>query len=80
MLRYDAGSYLANLGYGKALYQFGEYKQAMEYFELSGDRAHYSEAYKEYRNEKLKKNIGLYFTSAFVVVVLSRVRYKVGYV
>lgn len=78
VLRYDAGSYLANLGYGKALYQFGEYKQAMEYFELSGDRAHYSEAYKEYRNEKLKKNIGLYFTSALVVAVIAVFGIKSG--
>ena len=78
VLRYDAGSYLANLGYGKALYQFGEYKQAMEYFELSGDRAHYSEAYKEYRNEKLKKNIGLYFTSALAVAVIAVFGIKSG--
>ena len=77
VLKY-AGSYLANLGYGQALYQFGEYKQAMEYFELSGDRAHYSEAYKEYRNEKLKKNIGLYFTSALVVAVIAVFGIKSG--
>lgn len=78
VLRYDAGSYLANLGYGKALYQFGEYKQAMEYFALAGDRTHYSEAYKKYRNERLKQHIGLYFAVVLVLVGVAVLGTKLG--
>lgn len=69
VLKYSAGSYLANLGYGKALYQLGDYEEAMKYFELAGDTQRYSEAYKEYRNYKLRENFGWYAGGAAAAAV-----------
>ncbi len=40
---------LAYIGIGKALYEQGEYKEAMHYFKLGYDREGYSKAYEEYR-------------------------------
>ncbi|MCQ2448571.1 MAG: YIP1 family protein [Clostridia bacterium] len=44
---------LANIGIGTALRRQGKYKEAMGYFELANDVEDYSEAYSEYRREKL---------------------------
>lgn len=79
VLRYSAGSYLANLGYGKALYQLGEYEEAMKYFEMAGDTDRYSEAYKEYRNYILRENFGLIAAAAVVFIVLITVSMKMGW-
>ncbi len=66
VLRYDAGSYLASLGYGKALYQLGDYEQAMQYFERANDKARYSDAYQE----KLSRAIRAHFTGIVVTAAL----------
>lgn len=66
VLRYDAGSYLAALGYGKALYQLGDYEQAMQYFERANDKTRYSDAYQE----KLSREIRAHFTGIVVTAVV----------
>lgn len=47
--RLNVNCELAYIGIGKALYEQGDYRQAMHYFELGYDRAGYSRAYEEYR-------------------------------
>jgi len=44
-------------GMGNAYYKKGEYKKAMECYEISGDRKEYSRAFAEYRFEVVEKNI-----------------------
>lgn len=58
---------LANIGIGTAKMRQGEYKEAMHYFRLANDVDNYSEAYGEYRREKLSKFILLV---PIVVVVI----------
>lgn len=46
-LEQEFGGYdLASLGIGKALYNRGEYRQSMAYFELANNKEYYSNAYK----------------------------------
>lgn len=59
---------LAYIGVGNALYNLKDYKGAMEYYELGRDSEKYSEAFAEYRNETLRKNMGWIF---LLVIVLS---------
>lgn len=48
---------LANIGIGTAKMRQGEYEQAMYYYKLANDVDNYSEAYSEYRREKLSDYI-----------------------
>ncbi|MFD0712617.1 YIP1 family protein [Paenibacillus sp. GCM10027626] len=47
---------LAYTGIGKALYNTEQYKEAMAYFELGYNMAGYSDAYKAFRKQMLRKN------------------------
>ena len=74
VLKYNSNSGIANLGYGKALYQMGDYQQAMEYFELGnyrGDKVTkttgYNKAFSEYRRDVAAKWLG---PGVVVLVVL----------
>lgn len=65
------GNYdLAYIGIGRALFQEGKYKEAMEYFKLKYDEENYSRAFKQYRKEWVEDNIGLIIAAAFIVVCL----------
>ena len=68
---------LANAGIGKAYLTAGNNKLAMEYLRLGMDKEHYSIAYRRYRNEILKENIGWILTATvsgiFGIVVLRAV-------
>lgn len=63
---------LAYVGVGNALYNLKDYKGAMEYYELARDSEKYSEAYAEYRNEILRKNMGWIFLAvvAFSIAIV----------
>lgn len=61
---------LAYLGIGKALLRRGEYKEAMDYFELAHSATYYSKAYSEYRDAILSKNFSWIMTAVILVVVL----------
>ena len=67
VLKYDSSSKVANLGYGKALYQLGRYEEAMAYFEKANAKAAYSDAYKEYRKIRTRENFTLYAATAAAV-------------
>lgn len=49
VLKQDGNLFVAYYGIGKALYYSGEYKQAMEYFNMAKVRSSESRAFKEYR-------------------------------
>lgn len=61
---------LAYLGIGKALLRRGEYKEAMDYFELAHSATYYSKVYSEYRDAILSKNFSWIMTAVILVVVL----------
>lgn len=61
---------LAYLGIGKALHRRGEYKEAMEYFELAHNATYYSKAYAEYRDQILSKNFSWIMTAVILLIVL----------
>lgn len=48
---------LAYIGIGNALFNEGNYKEAMSYYELAKDTGGYSNAYKEYRVIMMRNNI-----------------------
>ncbi len=68
VLKYNENLELANVGIGKAYLTTGEYKLAMKYLKLGMSRQYYSIAYKRYRNEFLKANLGYFMTGALVLI------------
>ena len=61
------GNYtLAYIGIGRSLLRKGEYKEAMEYFELKYDDENYSRAYQQYRKGWIRDHIGV-----IIVVILA---------
>lgn len=52
------GSKLANLGLGRMQLSLGNYKEAMKYFRLAGNKEYYSKAFKLYRKNWGYSNIG----------------------
>lgn len=80
VLKLDENFELAYIGIGKAYLTAGNNKMAMKYLKKGMDRQYYSIAYKRYRNDILKGNIGYVFTSIIVIVigyqVISRIKKK----
>lgn len=58
VLKTNTNYEIAYNGIGKFYLREGNYKKALEYFNLGHDRYYYSKAYKAYRNEKIKANFG----------------------
>lgn len=69
VLKLDANNELANTGIGKAYLTAGDNKSAMKYLKIGMDRTYYSVAFKRYRNEFLKSNLGYILTGAIVLIV-----------
>ena len=69
VLKLDENYELANDGIGKAYLTSGDNKQAMKYLKLAMDRKYYSVAFRRYRNEWLKKNLGYILTGVIVLIV-----------
>lgn len=77
VLKLNANFELANIGIGKAYLTAGDNENAMKYLKLGMSKEYYSIAFKRYRNELLKENLGYILTGVLVVIVLYNVR--VGY-
>lgn len=60
---------LAYIGIGNALFNEGEYKSAMEYYELAKDTEGYGNAYKEYRVIAMRQS-ALWILLAILVLVV----------
>ena len=69
VLRLDENFELAAVGIGKAYLTDGNNAEAMKYLKLGNSRKYYSIAFKRYRNEFLKKNLGTILTVAAVLAV-----------
>lgn len=74
----------ANAGIGKAYLTAGDNRKAMEYLRLGMDKQHYSIAFKRWRNDYLKDNIGWMLTIVVggiftYVIVRAVVRKRRGY-
>lgn len=69
VLRLDENFELAAVGIGKAYLTSGDNEQAMKYLKLGNSRKYYSIAFKRYRNEFLKANLGTIMTVAIVLIV-----------
>lgn len=77
VLRIDSGNAFAYASLGKAYFNSGDYKLAMENFKLGQDRVGYSKAFREYRNIYIKENIVFLLGSVcllFVAVKLFKKR------
>ncbi len=60
---------LAYIGIGNALFNEGEYKTAMEYYEIAKDTDGYSKAYKEYRVIAMRDN-AVWILAALIVLLV----------
>lgn len=74
VLKLDANFELAYVGIGKSLLAKGDNKEAMRYLKLGMDQKHYSVAYKRYRNEVLKANMGYGLTGAILFILFLAIR------
>lgn len=68
VLKFNGNYDLAYIGIGRSLLRKGEYKKAMEYFELKMDDKNYSKAYQLYRKEQVEDNIEYIF--AFIIALI----------
>lgn len=66
VLKYDGNYRRAYIGIGNALYNKYEYKEAMDYFEISISRVRYNRAFEGYRDQWLKEN----YVGAIIVIIL----------
>jgi len=79
LLKKNCNFDLAYVKSGFCLYRMGEYKKAMQYFELANARKYYSKAFVKYRKEWLSDNftwliLSLVAAIILLVVVVSLVR------
>nr|WP_255654912.1 YIP1 family protein [Cohnella sp. REN36] len=65
----DSNYILAHRGIGKALYKQGEWKAAMAEFRLGEDMGNYSNAFREYRHQLLRRDFGWIALLVAAVVV-----------
>ncbi len=69
VLKYNENFELANVGIGKAYLTAGDYKSAMKYLKLGKSKKYYSIAFRRYRNDILRDNLGYVLTGLVIVYV-----------
>lgn len=69
VLKLDENFELAAVGIGKAYLTSGENELAMKYLRLGNSRKYYSIAFKRFRNQFLKENLGVIMTGVIVLIV-----------
>lgn len=73
VLRLNQMSVLAHNGVGRAYLHAGHYEEAMEHFEVAGNRESYSEAFWEVRNSAIQKVLPYVFVLVIVLLVAAKV-------
>ena len=63
---------LAYIGIGKALYQMGDYENAMRYARLGYDKKGYSDAFKSFRREFIREHFTLIVVALVLIVAAVR--------
>lgn len=71
ILRFNQMSVMAHNGIGRCHLYLMEYEDAMEHFEVAGNRGLYSEAFWEVRNQWLQKNLSTFFVIVVAIIVIS---------
>ncbi len=71
VLRLNQMSVLAHSGVGKAYLHSERYPEAMEHFQVSGDRKYYSEAFWEVRNAWIQERMALIIAIAVILYLTS---------
>lgn len=69
VLKYNENFELANVGIGKAYLTAGDYKNALKYLKLGKSKKYYSIAFRRYRNDLLRDNLGYALTGMVVLVI-----------
>ena len=70
VLKYNTNSELAYTGLGKTYLTEGQYKEAMECFELGNSKKYYSKAFSYYRKEVMEKYLTKAVIAAAVLVLV----------
>jgi len=77
VLEIDSNNEMAYSGIGKAYLSSGDNKKSMYYLKMGMNKAYYSIAYKRYRNELLKENLGwiltLVLTGSILLSITKRI-------
>lgn len=73
VLRMDANYNMAYAGLGKAYYQLEQYQTAMHYYELGNFKEHYSQAFRAYTVEVVRRYLG----HAIGLIILSYAGLKI---
>lgn len=79
------GNYtLAYIGIGRSLLRKGDYREAMDYFELKYDAENYSKAFQQFRKGWIKQNIAwiivvivLLFAIPMIIGKIKKIRYEI---
>lgn len=72
VIRMNSNYDLAYKGIGKALYQIGDYKEAMENFKLAYSYRDYSVAYKAYRTQFIREHFSLIIVCIVALLFLCK--------
>ncbi|MCQ2422906.1 MAG: hypothetical protein MJ064_07990 [Lachnospiraceae bacterium] len=73
VLKYNGNYDLAYVGVGRSLLRKGEYKEAMNKFEVVRDRTNYSKAFKYYREQVVEKNIVWFLAVLIALIVIPKI-------
>ena len=65
----DSNNEMAYSGIGKAYLSAGDNEKAMYYLKMGVNQSFYSIAFKRYRNELLRDNLGWILTAGLIVVI-----------
>ena len=71
VLRFNANYNMAFRGIGRALLRQGDYREAMDYFEMAHDRPNYGRAFRLYRKDWVEKNIWWVIGALLVLIAVS---------
>lgn len=74
VLELDGNFELAYVGIGKSYLAAGDNKKAMKFLKLGMERGYYSIAFKRYRDDILKDNLGYILTGASLIVLAVTIR------
>lgn len=71
VLSFDGNYRRAYIGIGNALYNRGEYKEAMKYYKIANSQARYNKAFQGYRDEWMRSNFTYIIVTALIIIALA---------
>lgn len=76
IIKQNNNSTVANIGIGKALYEEGNYKEAMNYFKMGYDRNGYSRAFEQYRMTTIRNWFPIIFIAIVGILLMLYLKFK----